>query len=156
MMRGAMLMAQRKAVPRAVCWLWHNPWQVVSGLITEYVSKKGDPLCLALCSCTEPLSLVISPHFGYATQAHFQASVVTYSRSVCVPSSEYRNFNSVWLIGVTLSLYGSTTEVWDAIFEEKRIIAGADLIIFTTISSHSKYWSFLHFLLLGLCFVQVC
>lgn len=38
--------------------------------------------------------------------------------------------------------------------EKKKVIAAVDLIIFTTISFHSKYWSFLHFLF-GRCFGQV-
>lgn len=121
------------------------------------MSKRSDHLCLAFCKCTETLTLAIS-HFGYALEAQFQASVVTYPRSICVPCSECRNFHHVWFMGVILSHYEwkaqQICEMLSLWGKKKKIIAAVDLIIFTTISFHSKYWSFLHFLF-GQCFGQV-
>lgn len=141
------------------CWLWYHPQQVVGELIRENMSKRSGCLYMAFCKCRVTLTLEISTNFGYAIESQFQASVIIYPRSICAPCSEYRNFHHVWFMGVTFeSLWvESTIELWDAIFVgKKKVIAGADLIIFPSISFHSKCWNFLHFLLFGQCFVQVC
>lgn len=154
-----MLMAQCRAVP-ARCMLIVISSTASSGeLVRDNVSKRSGCLYMALCKCREPLTLTTSTNFRYATDSQFQASVVFYPRSISAPCSEYRNFHHMWFMGVTFEslCVESTIALRDAIFVgKKKVIAGVDLIVFPSINFHSKCWNFLHFLLFGQCFVQLC